>query len=128
MPDTGFIPWPVFSIIRVATVFIVMLAIGTAMDVADLRWAFARPALVGRALLSGFVLVPILAVAIALSLGVSRESTIGIALMAISPGAPVALRRSLDAGGHQAFAPALQLLIALLAIVTIPLSVMVLNQ
>ena len=33
-------------------------------------------------------------------------------LMAVSPGAPVALRRSLGAGGHRSFAPALQIAVA----------------
>lgn len=37
--------------------------------------------------------------------------------MAISPGAPVALRRSLGAGGHRSFAPALQTAIVTLAVV-----------
>jgi BASS family bile acid:Na+ symporter len=39
----------------------------------------------------------------------------------------VALRRSLDAGGHHSFATALQLLMAILAIVTMPLSITLLN-
>ena len=127
MPGAGWISLPVFSIIAVATVFTVMFAIGVAMDVRDLQWALSRPALLVRSLLSVFVIVPVAAVLIARWIGLSPEAQVGIALMAIAPGAPVALRRSLDAGGHQAFAPALQLLIATLAVVTMPLSVMALN-
>ncbi len=48
---------------------------------------------------------------------------IGIMAMAISPGAPIALRRSLEAGAHDAFVPCLQLVVVTLAIVTIPLSI-----
>jgi BASS family bile acid:Na+ symporter len=51
----------------------------------------------------------------------------GIVLMAISPGAPVALRRALDVGGRARFAPALHLAIVLLAVVTVPLSILVLD-
>jgi predicted Na+-dependent transporter len=47
----------------------------------------------------------------------------GIVLMAISPGAPMALRRSIGAGGHRAFAPALQIMVSLLAVVSMPLSI-----
>ncbi len=47
--------------------------------------------------------------------------------MAISPGAPVALRRALDAGGHPHFAPALHLAIVMLAVVTVPTSVLILD-
>jgi BASS family bile acid:Na+ symporter len=52
-----------------------------------------------------------------------RAAEIGILLMAISPGAPVALRRSLDAGGHRAFAPTLQIAVTLLAVVSMPVSI-----
>jgi BASS family bile acid:Na+ symporter len=127
MPDAGFIPWPVFAAIATATVFMVMFSIGIAMDARGLRWALTQPSLVARSLLSVLVIVPIVAVAIAQGMGLSRESQIGIALMAISPGAPVALRRSLDAGSRGSFAAVLQLLIALLAVVTVPLSVIGLN-
>ena len=48
---------------------------------------------------------------------------LGIVLMAISPGAPVALRRALDAGGSREFAPALHLAIVMLAVVTVPASI-----
>jgi len=128
MPESGFIPWSVFSTIAVATVFTVMFAIGLAMDVRDLRWAFARPLLLVLSLISVLVLVPIAALLLAQWFGLSREAQVGIALMAIAPGAPVALRRSLDAGGHHSFAAALQMLIASLAVVTMPLSVELLDQ
>jgi hypothetical protein len=58
----------------------------------------------------------------------TRSVQIAIVLMAISLGAPVALRRSLAAGGHRAFAPALQILLALLAVVSMPLSIALLNE
>jgi predicted Na+-dependent transporter len=57
-----------------------------------------------------------------------RGVEIGIVLMAVSPGAPVALRRSLGAGAHRAFAPALQIMVALLAVVSMPLSIAALNE
>jgi BASS family bile acid:Na+ symporter len=127
MPDTGFVPWSAFAMMSVATVFTVMLAIGLAMDVRDLKWAASRPGLVARSLLSVLVLVPISAVLIGRALGVAPEAEVGIALLAISPGAPVALRRSMDAGGHHSFAATLQLLIASLAVLSMPLSVVALN-
>jgi len=48
-------------------------------------------------------------------------------LMAISPGAPVALRRALDAGGNRAFAPALHLAIVMLAVLTVPATIAILD-
>jgi BASS family bile acid:Na+ symporter len=52
---------------------------------------------------------------------------VGILLMAISPGAPVALRRALDAGAHGAFAPSLQIVVVVLAVITVPASIALLD-
>ncbi len=127
MLDTGVVPQPVMTAVAGTTIFIVMFALGLAIDVRDLRWAWARPWLVARGLVSVLVVVPIIGIAVAHALGLSLAAQVGVALMAISPGAPVALRRSLDAGSHQSFAAVLQVLVALLAIVSMPLSVEALN-
>jgi BASS family bile acid:Na+ symporter len=127
MLDTGIVPQPVMTAVAGATIFAVMFALGLAIDVRDLRWALARPWLVARGLVSVLVVVPIIGVALAHALGLSLAAQVGVALMAISPGAPVALRRSLDAGSHQSFAAVLQVLVALLAIVSMPVSVEGLN-
>ena len=74
-----------------------------------------------RALFSVLVAVPVLALAMTRAFDLSRAAEIGIVLMAISPGAPVALRRSAAAGAHAAFAPGLQICVALLAVVSMPL-------
>ena len=71
--------------------------------------------------------VPALAVLAVKLFGLSGPVAAGIVLMAISPGAPVALRRALDAGGDRAFAPALHLAIVALAVVTVPLTVAILD-
>src|SRR4029453_15917159 len=127
MPDTGFIPWSMFQTLAGAPLFTVLFSIGVATDVRDLRWALSQPALVARSLFSVLVLVPIVGVLMAWSLDISREAQLGIALMAIAPGAPIALRRSIGAGGHHSFAATLQLLVAALAIVSMPLSAIAVN-
>jgi len=127
MPDASTVSSPLVTGAIAATVFLVMLAVGLAIDLRDLRWAWSRPGLVARGLLSVLVLVPLAGVAIAGVLDLTLPAQVGVALMAASPGAPVALRRSLDAGGHQSFAAVLQVLVALLAIVSMPVSVVLLN-
>ena len=49
-------------------------------------------------------------------------------LMAISPGAPVALRRSLGAGGNRSYALALQIAVTVLAVISMPLSIAVFDE
>jgi BASS family bile acid:Na+ symporter len=110
-----------------ATVGTVMYGIGLGIPPRELAAAWARPGLMLRALLAVLVLVPMAAWAVSLALDLPRAVAVGIMLMAIAPGAPLALQRSLGAGGHHAFAPGLQISVALLAVVSMPLSVAVIN-
>ncbi len=121
MIATGIVPDWLFTAVAVATVFTIMFDLGLAIVPAEFRWVVRHPALMGKALFATLVAVPALAWAVARALDLPRPAEIGIMLMAISPGAPVALRRSLGAGGHQSFAPALQIALALLAVVSMPL-------
>jgi predicted Na+-dependent transporter len=127
MPDAALIPWPAVTLAAVATVFVVMFSLGLASEAGELRWALGRPGLVARALVTVLVIVPAAAVVVTRALGLPWAAQVGIVLMAVCPGAPVALRRSLDAGGHHSFSTALQLLVATLAVVTMPVSIALLN-
>src|SRR5207342_3346340 len=68
--------------------------------------------------------VPVLAVVVVKLFGLRGAVAAGIVLMAISPGAPVALRRAIQAGGGPQFAPTLHLAIVMFAVITVPVSVM----
>lgn len=111
-----------------ATVFLVMFSLGLAFTVRELREAWRTPGPLARGVFAVVVAVPLLALAVVRVFELPRMVEIGIVLMAISPGAPVALRRSLGAGGHQAFAPSLQLVVVTLAVVTMPVSLALLNR
>jgi BASS family bile acid:Na+ symporter len=128
MPIEGPIPAHVFTLFAAATIFAVMFDLG--LNIApgeyDLTWRRAR--LLLKALFAVLVAVPATAIIVAQALTLDRHVEIGIVLMALSPGAPVALRRSLDAGGEASFAPALQIAVASLAIVSMPLFIAGLNE
>lgn len=119
--------WLLTAVIAV-TVFTVMFGIGLSVAPGELRrvWQAPGPMLLG--LFSVLVAVPALALVIARAFDLSRAAEVGIVLMAISPGAPVALRRSLAAGAHAAFAPGLQISAAVLAVVSMPLWIAALNE
>jgi bile acid:Na+ symporter, BASS family len=119
--------WLLTAVIAV-TVFTVMFGIGLGVTPAELRRVWQSPSSMLRGLFSVLVAVPVLAVVIARAFDLSRAAEIGIVLMAISPGAPVALRRSLAAGAHAAFAPGLQISVALLAVASMPLWIAALNE
>ncbi|MBK9114830.1 MAG: hypothetical protein IPM22_04080 [Betaproteobacteria bacterium] len=128
MIESGIVPDWLFAFAAVATVFTVMFDLGLAIVPGEFRPVLRHPGLLGRALFSVLVAMPALAWLVARALDLSRPAEVGIMLMAIAPGAPVALRRSLGAGGHRSFAPALQIALALLATVSMPVSIAAFNE
>jgi len=110
------------------TLFAVMFSVGLGIAPGELRWVWRRPGPMLRGLFAVLIAVPAVALAITRVLDLPRLVEVGIVLMSISPGAPVALRRSLGAGGHHAFAPSLQISSVMLAVVSMPLSIAALNH
>ena len=116
------------SAVAFATVFAIMFDVGLNVVPGDFRLVRERPALMVKGLFSVLVAMPALAWLVARAFDLPRPAEVGIMLMAISPGAPVALHRSLAAGGHRSFAPALQIAVAALAVVSMPLSIAALDE
>src|SRR5262245_6130259 len=112
-----------FTLFAAAAIFAVMFSLGLLLGREQLAAALQRRMVLGAILFAVVVPVPALAVLFVMVLGLKGPVAAGIVLMAISPGAPVALRRAIDAGGHPEFAPALHLAIVMLAVVTVPISV-----
>jgi predicted Na+-dependent transporter len=123
MPITGPVPDWLLSAVAAATLFAVMFDLGLAIEPGEFRWVLRRPVLLVKSLFAVLVAVPALAWLVARAFDLPRSAEIGIVLMAISPGAPVALRRSLGAGGHRSFAPALQIAVVVLAVFSMPVSI-----
>jgi len=110
-----------------ATIFAVMLSLGLLLGREHLVAATHRRVILAAVLFSVVVPVPVLAVLIVKVLGLTGPVAAGIVLMAISPGAPVALRRAIDAGGHPEFAPALHVAIVMVAVITVPISLVLVD-
>ncbi len=119
--------WLVTATVAV-TLFAVMFNVGIGISPGELRWVWRRPGPMLRGLFAVLVAVPVVALGLVRLFELPRFVEVGIVLMAISPGAPVALRRSLGAGGHHAFAPSLQISVVVLAVVSMPLSIAALNH
>jgi len=128
MPIDGPVPGSILTIVAAATLFVVMFDVGLSIVPGEFRWVWQHPVLLLKALFAVLIAVPALALVVTRAMELPRPAEVGIVLMAISPGAPVALRRSLGAGGHRSFAPALQIAVALLAVVSMPLSIAALDE
>jgi BASS family bile acid:Na+ symporter len=109
------------------SVFTAMLSLGLMLGREQIEAALRRRVVLAVLLFAVVVPVPAVAVLFVKGLGLTGAVAAGIVLMSISPGAPVALRRAIEAGGHPAFAPALHLAIVMFAVVTVPASVAILD-
>ena len=128
MPIGTLIPEWLLSAFALATVFAVMFHLGIALAPAGYRAAWRSPWLMLKGVFAGLVAVPVVVIVVARAFELPRSAEVGMVLMAIAPGAPIALRRALDAGGDRSFAPALQVTTSILAVVTMPLSIVALDE
>ena len=109
------------------TVFSVMASIGTTVTPTACLQHLRSPALLIRGLINVLVIVPAIGFATTFAFGLTLPEQVGVVMMAIAPGAPLALRRALASGGHAGFAPALQIALAILAVPALPLWVVIGN-
>jgi BASS family bile acid:Na+ symporter len=121
------IPLQWIGLFAVVTVFVVMSALGLMLGREQIAAALERRVVLTVVLFAIIVPIPAAAVLFVKFFHPAPAVAAGIVLMAICPGAPVALRRALDAGGDPRFAPVLHLAIVLLAVVTVPTSVLILD-
>jgi bile acid:Na+ symporter, BASS family len=121
------IPFQWIGLFATLTVFAVMFAIGLMLGREQIAAALQRRVVLMAVVFAVVVPVPALAVLALKVFGLKGPIAVGVVLMAISPGAPVALRRALDAGGSRAFAPALHLAIVIMAVLTVPATVVILD-
>ncbi len=101
----------------------IVFSLGLTSTMADLLFLWRRPGLLLRSLVAMLVVMPVVAVGLTEWLDVRNTSEIALIAMAISPMPPLLPRREVKAGGLQPYAVSLLATLALLAIVTIPLSV-----
>ncbi len=104
-----------------------MTAIGTTVTPSECLQHLRSPSLLFRGLISVLVIVPLIGFATTSALNLTLPEQVGVVLMAIAPGAPLALRRALASGGDAGFAPTLQITIAVLAVPAVPLWVLIGN-
>jgi predicted Na+-dependent transporter len=101
-----------------------MVGLGLGLQLDALKGFTHRPWLILRVLLGTCVLVPLAALLLLklpFTLQMSPGARFGIALMALSPSAPLTLRKAELQGGNRHMAALLQVAAALLAILSIPL-------
>lgn len=115
-----------FALSNVIVLF--MFSAGLARRPGELRVVLQRPALYGRALAVVLVVVPLVGYALVRLFGVPPVAAGAIVLTTICPGAPLQVNQAKSLKANVTTSLNLLLLLALCAIVTVPLWVMVLNR
>ena len=87
----------------------------------DLLYLLHRPSLLGRSLLSVFVILPIAAVMLVLAFDFPPSVKIVLVALALSPVPPLLPRRETGAGGQSSYALGLMAVLSIVSIVAVPL-------
>ena len=109
------------------TVLAVMVSVGLNLNFRELFALWRKPGLLARSYLAVVILVPLVTLAVILIFNLPPAVNIALMLMAVAPGAPLATKRVVGAGGDVPYAASLQVTVNLFAIVTIPLFLYVLS-
>lgn len=119
------------SVVVTPTLFTVMLALGLSLRAESMHHWRSTPSLPLRVLVGSCLLVPgaaLLLLQLPWSWELSRPARHAIALMAVCPSAPLALRKAGISGGDRQLAALLQVSAAVAAIFSIPLLALLFRQ
>jgi bile acid:Na+ symporter, BASS family len=121
------IPLWLVNLFSFLTVFSVMVSIGTSVTLSVCFQHLRSPSLLIRGLASVLLIVPMIGIVASFACGLNVAEKVGVALIVMAPGAPLALRRALGSGADPGFATTLQIVTALLTAVVLPLWVVIGN-
>lgn len=109
------------------TLFSLMLSLGITLRLEVVLSLWQRPGLLNRSILAIIVVVPILVALVVFSFGLPQEVKIGLILIAIAPGTSLTLYQPKH-NRAQTYAIALQATVSLLAVITVPLTITILQE
>jgi bile acid:Na+ symporter, BASS family len=103
-----------------ASIFLTVLGVGLDATWQDATQLLRKPGLLARSLLSMFVIMPVICVAVALVSHLPPAIKVALVALAISPVPPFVTKKELMAGGHGAYVVSLVSLSAVFSIVFVP--------
>ncbi len=109
------------------SVFITVLSLGMRASLNDVLCLFRRPGLLMRALLSMFVIMPVVAILMVKSFDLDPVIKVALVVLSVSPIPPLFPKRAFKSGGEASFTFGLLAAISLLSIIAIPLVFVLFN-
>jgi len=111
----------VFDIAVEIFVISTMLSLGLQLELRQILKPIKNVSIVTKALLSNFILIPVISFAIAKLLGLDDSLTLGLLLIGLCAGAPMLAKYAEFANADMAYAAALMVLLQIGTIVAVPL-------
>lgn len=112
-----------FQVSIIGTVF----GFGLSTRIGDLLYLVRRPGLLVRSLVSVLVIMPVVAVVLVKLFDARQSAEIVLVALAISPVPPILPNRERKSGGRENYGLALMTVLSLLSIVTVPLTIRVID-
>lgn len=109
------------------TLFSLMLSLGVTLRIEQILLLWQRPGLLNRSILAIVVVVPMLVVLAVLCFRLPQEVKVGLILIAIAPGTSLTFHLP-QYNRSQPYAIALQATVSLLAVITVPLTIAILQK
>ena len=111
-----------------ASIALIVLSLGLRAAPGDLGYLLRRPGLLVRSLVSMNVVMPLLAVAVAVLFRLDPAVEAAILVLSVSPVPPILPGKQAKAGGNVSYAVGLLALSAVVAVITVPLSVSIVGN
>jgi bile acid:Na+ symporter, BASS family len=105
------------------SIVLTVFSLGLKATFSDATYLFWHPAELGRVLLSMNVLMPLLAVALALTFNLHPAVKIALVTLSVSPASPLFPRKAIKQAGKSDYAIGLLVATAVMAIVVIPVTI-----
>ncbi|MEJ2502192.1 MAG: bile acid:sodium symporter [Gemmatimonadota bacterium] len=106
-----------------SSIFAIVLALGLGVTFSDAMWGFRHPRALGRTALAMFVIMPLVAVALAKTFTLEPAVAIALVALSLSTVPPILPNKELKAGGEASRAIGLLVAVSLASIVITPLGV-----
>jgi bile acid:Na+ symporter, BASS family len=110
------------------SIFAYVFSRGLTTSPDDLKYFSTHRGLLFRSLLAVDVLVPLIALIVVLVVAPAKATAVGLLIMASAPAAPMVLKKIAKAGGKSEYAVTLYIVLALLAIITTPITLAILSR
>ncbi len=121
-------PATLLKLAVVGSIVLIVLSIGLSAPPGSIRTGFGQPAAIGRAMLSMFVALPLVALLVTWALPLDPAARVALLALAVSPMPPILPMKESKLGGGMDYALAIQVAASVTALVAAPLLILLAVQ